>query len=82
MKEKFCPTCEVEMEFHPISHDFMFTRLELENHEDFFSGILDEFYSCPKCGRTAEPDIKQTKSLLDVTMPPVKLNALTMSYSG
>ena len=53
-QKNYCPDCEVAMDFHPITTDFMFTKFELENNEEF-TGILDEFYSCPECGKTAMP---------------------------
>lgn len=46
----------VEMQFHPVTSDYTLTRADLMSEEDLLSGILDKFYSCPECGRTAIPN--------------------------
>jgi hypothetical protein len=57
MRERiYCPDCSVEMEFHPVTSDYTLTRADLMSEDDLLSGILDEFYSCPECGRTAIPN--------------------------
>jgi hypothetical protein len=38
------------MEFHPV------TSANLLREDDSLGGILDEFYSCPACGKTAVPN--------------------------
>ncbi|HEX4950623.1 MAG TPA: hypothetical protein VFZ34_28415 [Blastocatellia bacterium] len=51
MREKvYCPDCNVPMEFHPV------TSANLRQAADALGGILDEFYSCPACGKTAVPN--------------------------
>ncbi|MFN7930126.1 MAG: hypothetical protein U0Y68_19820 [Blastocatellia bacterium] len=57
MREKlYCPDCNVEMQFHPVTADYTITRADLLTEEQLLSGILDEFYSCPACGQTATPN--------------------------
>ncbi len=57
MREKvYCPDCSIEMQFHPVTSDSPLIRADLLSEEDLLSGILDEFYSCPECGRTAIPN--------------------------
>ena len=57
MREKmYCSDCGVEMQFHPVTSDYTLTRAELLSEEDLLAGILDEFYACPVCGKTAVPN--------------------------
>lgn len=50
MRERaYCPDCHVPMEFHPV------TSINWRREEDSLGGILDEFYACPRCGKTAVP---------------------------
>ena len=57
MRERvYCPDCGIEMQFHPVTSDYTLTRADLLSEEDLLSGILDEFYSCPACGKTAVPN--------------------------
>lgn len=57
MRERiYCPDCGVEVNFHPITTDYTLTCVDLLSEDDLLSGILDEFYSCPECGRTAIPN--------------------------
>lgn len=57
MRERiYCPECSIEMQFHPVTSDYTLTQADLLSEEDLLSGILDEFYSCPECGRTAVPN--------------------------
>jgi hypothetical protein len=59
MRERvYCSDCGVEMQFHPVTSDYTLTQAELLREEDLLSGILDEFYSCPACGKTAVPNEK------------------------
>lgn len=51
MRERaYCPDCNVPMEFHPV------TSTNLLREDNSLGGILDEFYSCPTCGKTAVPN--------------------------
>ena len=57
MREKmYCTDCNLEMQFHPVTADYTVTRADLLSEEQLLGGILDEFYSCPACGRTAVPN--------------------------
>lgn len=57
MRERvYCSECGIQMEFHPVTTDYTLTRADLMSEEDLLSGILDEFYSCPDCGKTAMPN--------------------------
>ncbi len=57
MREKmYCPDCGIEMQFHPVTSDYTLTQADLLSEEDLLAGILDEFYSCPACGKTAVPN--------------------------
>ena len=59
MREKmYCPDCGLEMQFHPVTSDFTLTSADLLTEEDLLGGILDEFYACPACGKTAVPNEK------------------------
>lgn len=51
MRERvYCPDCSVPMEFHPV------TSANMMREDDALGGILDEFYACPACGKTAIPN--------------------------
>ncbi|HEX4949753.1 MAG TPA: hypothetical protein VFZ34_24020 [Blastocatellia bacterium] len=53
MRERvYCPDCSVPMEFHPV------TSANFLRAEEPLGGILDEFYSCPVCGKTTVPNEK------------------------
>ena len=53
MRERvYCPNCTVPMEFHPV------TSANFLRAEEPLGGILDEFYSCPACGKTVVPNEK------------------------
>lgn len=57
MREKmYCPDCSIEMQFHPVTSDYTLTQADLLREEDWLAGILDEFYACPICGKTAVPN--------------------------
>ncbi len=57
MRERvYCPDCNVEMQFPPVTSDYTLTQADLLTEEDLLSGILAEFYSCPACGKTAVPN--------------------------
>jgi predicted RNA-binding Zn-ribbon protein involved in translation (DUF1610 family) len=57
MRERIdCPDCGIEMDFHPVTKDDNLMRADLGCGDNLLGGILDEFYSCPECGRTAIPN--------------------------
>jgi hypothetical protein len=57
MRERvYCSECGIQMEIHPVTTDYTLTQADLMSEEDLLSGILDEFYSCPECGKTAVPN--------------------------
>jgi predicted RNA-binding Zn-ribbon protein involved in translation (DUF1610 family) len=59
MQEKvYCSDCGIEMQFHPVTSDYTLTAADLLSEEEMLNGILDEFYSCPDCGKTAVPNEK------------------------
>ena len=59
MREKVsCSDCGIEMQFHPVTSDYTLTPADLLREEDQLDGILDEFYACSACGKTAVPNEK------------------------
>jgi hypothetical protein len=57
MRERvYCSDCGIEMQFHPVTSEATLTRADLWREEAPLAGILDEFYACPACGKTAVPN--------------------------
>jgi len=48
-----CPECQVEMNFHAVKIDYTPAMNKAESVDRMFGGILQEFHSCPECGKTA-----------------------------
>jgi predicted RNA-binding Zn-ribbon protein involved in translation (DUF1610 family) len=47
-----CPTCGVEMNRHAEKVDYSARPAEGEPDEDGLGGVVEEFHTCPECGRT------------------------------
>ena len=47
-----CPTCGVEMNRHAEKVDYTAAWSEADPPDPDFDGCLEEFHTCPECGRT------------------------------
>ena len=53
VKEKMvCPACGVEMNRHAEKIDYTAGDAEAEGFDPDLGGVLEEFHTCPHCGRT------------------------------
>ena len=47
-----CPTCGVEMNRHAEKVDYASTAAQEDGFDPDFGGAVEEFHTCPECGRT------------------------------
>ena len=47
-----CPTCGVEMNLHAEKVDYSAAAAEGEAFDEGLGGVVEEFHTCPECGRT------------------------------
>ena len=47
-----CPTCGVEMNLHADKVDYSAGPAEGEAGDEGLGGVVEEFHTCPGCGRT------------------------------
>ena len=47
-----CPTCGVEMNLHAEKVDYSGAGSEVEGFDPDLGGAVEEFHTCPSCGRT------------------------------
>jgi ribosomal protein S27AE len=47
-----CPDCGVEMNQHAEKVAYTDTAAEAEGFDPDLGGVLEEFHTCPHCGRT------------------------------
>ena len=47
-----CPDCGVEMNLHAEKVDYTSEHTEADQPDPDFGGVLEEFHTCPSCGRT------------------------------
>jgi ribosomal protein S27AE len=47
-----CPDCGVEMNRHAEKVDYTAEPPEADAFDPDFGGVLEEFHTCPRCGRT------------------------------
>jgi predicted RNA-binding Zn-ribbon protein involved in translation (DUF1610 family) len=47
-----CPDCGVEMNRHAEKVDYTAEPAEADTPDPDFGGLLEEFHTCPSCGRT------------------------------
>jgi predicted RNA-binding Zn-ribbon protein involved in translation (DUF1610 family) len=47
-----CPTCGVEMNLHAEKVDYTDASDEAEGLDPDLGGVVEEFHTCPECGRT------------------------------
>jgi ribosomal protein S27AE len=53
-----CPVCKVVMNFHAVKVDYTSGRHSTDETAEIYGGILEEFHSCPRCGMTAERELR------------------------
>ena len=47
-----CPTCGVEMNMHAEKVEYTDAKAGDEAFDPDLGGVVEEFHSCPHCGRT------------------------------
>ncbi len=47
-----CPDCGVKMNHHADKVDFLLESSDSIEVDRDFGGVLEEFYTCPECGKT------------------------------
>ena len=47
-----CPDCGVEMNRHAEKVDYTDVGADAEGFDPALGGVLEEFHTCPDCGRT------------------------------
>lgn len=47
-----CPQCGVEMNRHAEKVDYAARPSDPEAFDPDFGGVVEEFHTCPECGRT------------------------------
>ena len=47
-----CPDCGVEMNHHAEKLDFSTASSDPDAMDKAFGGALEEFHTCPECGKT------------------------------
>ena len=55
MKERdrmVCPACGVEMNLHAEKVEYTDAAAEDEGFDPDLGGVVEEFHTCPECGRT------------------------------
>ena len=48
-----CPDCGVEMNLHAEKVEYAAPDAPAEGFDPDLGGLLEEFHTCPECGRTA-----------------------------
>ena len=51
-RQMVCPTCGVEMNLHAEKVESPDTTTGGEAFDPDLGGVVEEFYTCPHCGRT------------------------------
>jgi predicted RNA-binding Zn-ribbon protein involved in translation (DUF1610 family) len=48
-----CPECGVDMNYHATKIDYSAAMKEPKAMDADFGGVMEEFHTCPKCGKAA-----------------------------